>query len=63
MKDMCAENEWLEYDGDREKEFYDIRLKCGREIMNCYPNSDHFHDTQWAKKYHDSQVTHIRLSK
>lgn len=31
--------EWVPYNGNRDKTFYDIRLKTGEIIECCYPNS------------------------
>jgi hypothetical protein len=35
--------EWKKYEGDYEKEGYDIMLKDGTIIENCWPNARTFH--------------------
>lgn len=34
---------WKKYTGEYEKIFYDIKLKSGKIIENCYPNAGTFH--------------------
>ena len=58
-----TEEQWKEYDGDREKEWHDIRLRGGKEIAHCYPNAETFHDWDTDKLYQDEDVTHIKRSK
>lgn len=36
-------NEWIPFTGEYEKQFYDIRLKDGRELVHCWPNAGDFH--------------------
>lgn len=36
-------SEWKPYTGDYDKRWYDIRLKDGREFMDCWPNAGTFH--------------------
>lgn len=52
---------WHDYQGEREKEFYDVRTRDGQEYLRCWPNADRFH----AKTGHvidEKEVTHYRLS-
>lgn len=56
--------EWMLYDGNYCKTRQDIRLKSGREIINCWPNAGF-----WARlsgmneQIPDNQITHVRLTK
>ncbi len=34
---------WIEYTGEYEKQFYNIKLKDGKIINNCWPNAGTFH--------------------
>lgn len=54
--------DWQPYDHDYCKAMQDIRLKDGREIMECWPNAG-----VWIRDgdehYSDADVTHVRKSK
>lgn len=56
---------WQPYIGDYDKFEYDIKLKDGTIVTNCYPNALHFnsfskeHDGQ---RFHESKVAEIRFS-
>lgn len=36
-------SDWKPYEGDYEKEEYDVRLQDNRIVMNCWPNAGDFH--------------------
>lgn len=57
---------WFEYDGGRYKDSYDIKLKTGEIIKNCYPNGNswylHTRDpVRHGSSIHDTEVAEIRL--
>lgn len=58
-------DEWQSYKGDYDKYEYDIKLKDGTIIENCYPNGGNFnsisdeHDTQ---SFPEMDVEEIRFS-
>lgn len=55
---------WFPYPGHYEKVFFDIRLKDGRTICNCWPNAGVFHSMAGDGVYVDEQyVTHYRYHK
>lgn len=63
MEKKDLTNEWIPYDGDYCKEFQDIRLKDGTEIMFCYPNAGFFHPmekSQSSVSFPEKLVTHVR---
>jgi hypothetical protein len=51
---------WIPYPGEYEKEFYDIRLKDGRELKCCWPNAGKF-CAQNGTRVKEEYVTHTRL--
>jgi hypothetical protein len=53
--------EWASYQGDYEKQYYDIRLDDGSEITQCYPSSGKFHTID-GKQIDEFRVTHYRKS-
>jgi len=57
-----TENPWIPYDGEREKEFYDIKLKNGEVIECCWPNSYYWNTVliSPSKVYKDEEVEAIR---
>lgn len=66
MKNTCNySDEWQPYIGDYDKYEYDIKLKDGTLIENCYPNGGLFnsisdeHDTQ---AFDEKEVVEIRFS-
>lgn len=38
-----TDDDWQPYNGDYEKRWYDIRLKGGAILKDCYPNAGFFH--------------------
>lgn len=57
---------WEEYQPrrEREKEFYDIRLRDGEVVCCCYPNGIHWNPmlpSNNGKLIADYRVTHIRF--
>ena len=61
MADDSSSSEWVPYPGEYEKQFYDIRLKDGRELKTCWPNAGVFHASDGAY-VKESYVTHFRVS-
>jgi hypothetical protein len=52
---------WIEFDGDYEKEFYDVRLKDGRVWRDCWPNAGEFANIHGdGAAVPVSYVTHVR---
>jgi hypothetical protein len=51
---MSNPNPWIEYqpDRNREKEFYDVELRNGVVVENCYPNGVHWNP--WTSERKDS---------
>jgi len=37
------DNPWIKFDGNYEKEYYDVKLLTGDIVENCYPNAGDFH--------------------
>lgn len=63
MQKKDLTNEWIPYDGDYCKEFQDIRLKDGTEIMFCFPNAGFFHPMEKSESsvsFPERLVTHVR---
>jgi hypothetical protein len=53
--------EWAPYSGEYDKKFYDVRLKDGRELYRCWPNSGSFHQTDSGNaRVSEKYVTHVR---
>lgn len=52
---------WIEYKGEYDKEFYDIRLKSGDVIKNCWPNAGTFH-TPTGVVISGEDVSHVQPS-
>jgi hypothetical protein len=64
IKEAVEEEEpgWFPYPGHYEKVFYDIRLKDGRVMCNCWPNAGQFHSVSGDGAYVDEKyVTHYRF--
>lgn len=63
---MKYTKEWQNYDHDYgyDKQEYDIQLKNGRVILNCYPNAGKFNSfNDYTKgEYQEKNIHHIRLS-
>ena len=53
-------SKWRIYNGDREKEWCDIILKDGTEILMCWPNANTFHGLSCT--INESKVEQIRKS-
>jgi len=53
--------QWQKYNGSYEKTEYDIMLKDGTVIKNCWPNAGQFHvlDNSW-RVIDGGLVTHTR---
>ena len=55
---------WFPYDGGRYKDWYDLRLKTGEVIENCYPNASSwypYHNPSNRGPIKDAEVEQIRL--
>lgn len=58
-------DEWQPYKGDYDKFEYDIKLKDGTVVENCYPNAGKFNsisDTHKGKDFSEELVSEIRFS-
>jgi hypothetical protein len=58
-------DEWQPYIGDYDKYEYDIKLKDGTIVENCYPNAGAFHsisDNHNGQSFAKSLVSEIRFS-
>lgn len=55
---MMGDYDWIKYDGDYEKEWYDIKLVNGQIIEKCWPNAGNFHAPD-GKQY--KSIEYIRL--
>jgi len=54
--------QWQIFDGEYEKEWYDIKLKTGEIIHQCWPNAGNFHAPS-GKQYKGRTVREMRLCK
>ena len=54
--------QWQIFDGEYEKEWYDIKLKTGEIIHQCWPNAGNFH-APIGKQYKGRTVREMRLCK
>ena len=56
-------NNWIPYQPvrARDKEWYDIRLRDGTELICCWPNGIHW-NAPGHRPIADYRVTHIRLT-
>lgn len=64
MKDVnLMPDEFEDYPGDYEKICYDIQLKDGRVIENCYPNAGHFIELKTSHDYNGDLVSKFRKAK
>lgn len=55
---------WFPYDGGRYKDHYDLKLKSGEIVENCYPNADAWYPHNGLNgrpTITDDQVAEIRL--
>lgn len=55
---------WFPYDGGRYKDYYDLRLKTGEIIQNCYPNGNSWFphsNKEGRNQIKDEEVAEIRL--
>lgn len=52
--------QWIEYNGFRYKQPYNVRLKDGSEIGPCYPNGVSFYPENGMEPIDDDDVTHIQ---
>lgn len=56
--------EWTTFDGEYEKEYYDIELEDGKIYQCCYPNAGEFHCLEnLGKIVRGSDVVKIRKCK
>jgi hypothetical protein len=66
MKNTCNySDEWQPYIGDYDKFEYDIKLKDGTIVENCYPNARKFNsisDEHDQQDFPESKVVEIRFS-
>jgi len=66
MTNTCNySDEWQPYIGDYDKFEYDIRLKDGTVVENCYPNGGKFNsisDEHNQQSFEESLVSEIRFS-
>lgn len=64
---MRYNDKWTDYDHSYgyDKQEYDIELKNGKCIFNCYPNAGVFtsYNENTRGEYKESDVSKIRLSK
>lgn len=58
-------SEWIVYDGEREKGFYDIELKTGEIVRQCYPNAYSWHEMNdtGCRVFKDEEVAKIKRIK
>lgn len=62
---MDYSNEWQPYEGDYEKQEYDIRLLDGTVATNCYPHAGYFNSMSGeydGQCFDENQVAEIRYS-
>lgn len=55
---------WFPYDGGRYKDHYDLKLKTGEIVENCYPNANAWYphsNSEGRPQITDDQVAEIRL--
>lgn len=58
---MSEEDEWAPYTGKYLKSFYDIKLKDGRIIRDCWPNNGKFRRTDgFDSTWGPSDIIQIR---
>jgi uncharacterized protein YecA (UPF0149 family) len=66
MKNTCNySDEWQPYIGDYDKFEYDIKLKDGTIVENCYPNGGKFNsisDEHDQHQFEEALVSEIRFS-
>lgn len=66
MKNTCNySDKWQQYIGDYDKFEYDIVLKDGTLVENCYPNAGKFNsisDEHNEMQFNESDVSFIRFS-
>ena len=55
------EHQYLPFNGNYEKEFYDVRLHNGQEIHDCWPNAGMFH-APGGTVITGAEVSSVRLS-
>lgn len=62
MENTCNYSDnWQPYINDYDKFEYDVKMKGGTIVENCYPNDGWF-NSQHGIKVHESQVAEIRFS-
>lgn len=54
------ESEWKSYNGEYEKEWYDIELESGDIIEQCWPNAGWFH-SEHSVMIRENRVKRFRL--
>ncbi len=55
--------EWIPWDGNYVKEFYDIKLHDGKVLRNCWPNAGRMHDLHGnGRQYRKEDVAAIRVA-
>lgn len=62
---MNYSDEWQPYRGDYDKFEYDVKLKDGTIVENCYPNGGEFNsisDEHNRQSFPESEVVEIRFS-
>ena len=62
---MGYSDEWQPYQGDYDKFEYDVKLKDGTVVENCYPNAGKFNsisDEHNAEDFGEELVSEIRFS-
>ncbi len=59
---MGYSDEWQPYKGDYDKFEYDVKLKNGKILENCYPNADKFNVLSTNINVDGSDVKEIRFS-
>lgn len=63
MKNTCGYSDnWQPYIGDYDKFEYDVKLKSGEIIENCYPNGGYFNQLDSDVSVIEGEVAEIRFS-
>lgn len=65
---VTIKHPWVKFDGNYEKEYYDVKLITGEIVESCYPNAGTFHVLEENNNYAQGAiiegvvVAEIRLS-
>ena len=55
--------DWVKYENDYEKEYYDIKTTNGEIYFQCYPNAGVFHETKKQIQIPEYDVMYFRECK